>query len=469
MSWLQKNDSRNYPLVDGAGRLVDGRVIPTNLLCDMHVCLPSYLTGRVYISQLEISRPRAALSVSVEGFGVILTLDVQSPQAYRNYLLQPVNSDLPVHGFVCLSGAVQSGNAAFGATDIQPDQAEVLPSLVYRSSALPYESVNVGAQRLSGLVGLAGESGLQVVVRTIAIPDGDGTRPVQAVVFQLENDLQTLESPLKECQIPLESAKQRQRDTEEIVSLNGVYPDADGQITLEFVVERFTYIDLYGNSQTKDLMEVSAGAALTFRSVMDFEEFCPKEKDRVIRYGQPGCAVCTDFTLNNTGGRQNPFAPGKVFIHRDYLVIEWAYGGSFAAIQGPGTVTLALANASIDGTDAPTAPTFAYDVSASCLPVSSGEATPGSLGRSVFKLDRVFRNTKCVVEVSVDQGLLTEVSKLGQGPLVSPFLSPAFDLCTVQVKDPFLFDADLMSGADQAAIEQEIQDYLDGNPPWSDA
>lgn len=433
-NWLQKNDGRDYPFVDGADA-----VIPTNLIVDTHISfLPSTgPTSKVFFSQLQITKARCVLEVSVEGQGPILSLDVERPFAYRNYSLVSVGIET-AHGFVCFGSAVDTGAVSFNGEDLTADDAYVLESCVVRLESPVFNSVMVGDSRVSGDVTLRGEGGINVVVKG------------GLICFELDNTLSALEEPLRDCQIPLESGKIPDGEAWPFLSMNGVYPDVDGEIAFEI------------HSQLCGLVEFSIdGNALMVESQQDYSQFCgSKVRKEVTDYGV-GCADCS-YTVEIDSGDMKFFVPHQAFIHRGWLVVKWGYGGESEGVPMSPTVTLGegLSASFVPGDSKHARPiVLVYDRVENedlCDP-DGPEAELPEAGVLVFALNKVVRNMAARISFEITEGSMKDDEDNE---------APGFSMGCVTIRDPFVFDTDYMPAGEQAVIEAEIAAYRNGNPPW---
>lgn len=467
-SWLYKNDGRNYPIVDQADR---PETVPTNLVVDLHIGVPSSISDRLFFSAITVNNAIAAVTISGESYGPMFRLSVTNPESYRNYALTPVDAGFSGHGFICLGSAADTGTNPGSSSALTLDQAEILPSLITRTPSLPYAYAGAGSSQLKGDVPIEGEKGVVVEVEAVAIPQPDGsTLPRRAIVISLEEDLETMEKPLRECQIPLEAGVIPETEDQPILSLNGVLPDASGAIYLELEVEEFTWVDDYGVEHTDRLVELAGSGTsnvLRIKSKADVTDLCGTTKNRTIYYTKPGCQT-TGVEINE----QSRLNLGAAFIHRQYLVLYWAYGGN-KGVQAAnpiggvpiGTITVQGSREVTRRTENGVATDYAYDVDAQCNPQSTGREQVAA--RTIVTLEDVFRNTGCEVVVGLASNIVEEVS-LGAVPINPLFKarSSAVTLQRIHIRDPFLFDGSYMTSADQQAIEQEIQDYLSGSAPW---
>lgn len=459
-SWHSLNDSRNYPLIDGTERAVDGRIMPTNLIVDAHISTPSSYMGRVYVSTVRMAKPRVEITISIEtGVLDVLRIDVQNPQAYRSYAMRSLLAGYS--GYIVFGSGIETGLASFNA-EFTVDQAEILPSLIVRSPSLPFTEAGA-PDGLTGVVPIEGRDG--VLVRFRQVWDPVASEIVGALVIELEDRLEVLEAPLNECQIPIETGLIPSNEMHPVVSINGVYPDANGRITLELDAATFTYDD-NGVDVVSPVVTVGLGGSqpfLSFRSVIDLSEVCGAAGASVITYPDPRCIPCPDDYVQS-----GSVSLGQAFIHRDYLVIEFLYNGPGSLEGGAGAVTLdpvALFVNSTHSIQVGYGVRFVYDVDENCEPVdpSPQEARPGRL---VYRLNKVVRDTHAHITLIAPAGLMVE-SPADPPPGYAVQESPALDIC-LPVHDPFVFDSDFMDPATEAEINQEIQDYIDGNPPWAE-
>jgi hypothetical protein len=463
-NWLEKNDGRNYPLDDRAG--MDGGRLPTNALVDLHVSLPGGPdVGEPYVSRLLISRQRAELTISTTGLGPVLSLDVQRPEAYRGYLLQAVLSDRPVHGLVVFGSLVSRSDTAYAGSVLSFEEGRILPSRTTRLPVLPYRGVRVGPNLLRGVVKVEGEGGVTVLARDIAIPQPDGsTRQQRAIVLELENALTTLETPLRDCQKPLESGVLQDGQTHPVLSINGVYPDANGVIHLILDAQRFRFYDTSGLTREEPLLELvdGEGYTLAFRSNLDLSDLCGGRSRKGISYDGQSCVACSNTVVEEVEG----LALARAFVHRQYLVIEFTYGGAGALLAGD--VQPEFPDGQLSIVDRQSAqsgygPSLAYDVTAECVAIPPNRPVDQPM-RLVYRLNKIVRNPECAIRLIGRSGVAVEQPPSNRPAGYVARRSPAFDLCSLPVKDAFVFDGLYMTADDQQRIEEELLLYAQGQP-----
>lgn len=432
--WLQRNDGRDYPLVDGADV-----TIPTNLIVDMHVAfLSSSPASKVYFSRMEVTKPRVVLEVSDDVDGVLLTLDIELPQPYRNYLFTQAGSRI-AHGFVCFGSAIDTGSTSFKNLALAPSQSTILASRVVRLEESPFTSVVVGGRSLVGDVPLVGEGGLNVVYKN------------DRIQFELDNTIQALEEPLRDCQIPLESGKIPESESWPFLKVNDLYPTVGGAIDLQ--------IDL---AECEKATFSVSGNVLSVMSQEDYTESCVQSVRRLlVDYGS-GCESCV-YTVEMSGDIRY-YTPHRVFIHRKWLVIEWAYGGESEASYASGVPILSsgLAATYVSSTVAKPIELVYDRTGDDCEP--SAIPTPPEAGRIVYQLSAggdsvVIRNKEFTISLELPEGTMSDNDDEE---------APGFSMGCIPIRDPFLFNADYMDASEEAVIANEVAAYRAGDPPWED-
>lgn len=226
-SWLYKNNTRRYPFADESTAITNG-------LVDIHVAFPESLAApgaRVYVDQLIVSPNVAIVGVSLEGYlnaqgtARIAEVVVQTPTAYRLYPLSTGSSDI--------SGFVIFGSAAHAETEAVSQTLTVTTGVLLESVLLRYPlgvaaGFLVGTEFVSGDVLFTGELGITAEVVSVWFEDAGETKP--AMVLRLDRNVTAMLSPVAICDMPTEAGTRKDLCT----SINGVLPDSNGTIFLEF-------------------------------------------------------------------------------------------------------------------------------------------------------------------------------------------------------------------------------------------
>jgi hypothetical protein len=251
--WLVRNSQRKYPLDDTATAVGDaGSMLPDDFLVDMNVWVPRYEYSAgveltyIYVSSAALTPKLATLTLlgssspAVAKDGTITTdgessfvplgfVTVQRPVTpFRNYAITAALTG--VRGWVAFGPAVLR-DGAISMVFSGPRQGMVAPRAVRHYDKSPVESIgpSYGVTQLTGDVKFAGASVLSVSVESVI--DKTSDEEIQALVFNLDNDLATLEQFAGPCvQSPAVGTCPRTP----IQEINGVRPNSGGYLNIEF-------------------------------------------------------------------------------------------------------------------------------------------------------------------------------------------------------------------------------------------
>ena len=218
--FCNENELRAYPLAEDSTMLSDqGVALPTNLLADMCVMIPTGLTG-VRLASVSITKTMVSLSIACDqGALLVGTYLKASMVQYGSYPLTPVTSN--VSGWVTFGSAGLTPSRYLFAT---PAQSK-LETRGVRVSPPPgvtqfwREGSDPGAIA-TGLVKLEVSGGLVTYINP---------HNIQNILFRLDATHQPIyalpcgQSVGSKCVVPA------------IRSINNVPPDAAGAITLRFI------------------------------------------------------------------------------------------------------------------------------------------------------------------------------------------------------------------------------------------
>jgi hypothetical protein len=269
LHWYNRNEASPYPVDDSAsGNTDDGQILPPTILVDMNIKFPeiipnlrtfaflSSLTVTPNVVSLIIIGATRALHQSIVDVGSLApvtavseltplaTLTIAKPvDIYRQYAVDPQIDG--VGGWVVFGHGANDIEAFFGRFS-SPLQSMLSTKAIKKYE--PFKVFSVGkigsAARLQGLVRLSGGNDIEI-----------------AAVENIDEILQTpgLIASLEESTFKIEAAeiRLRERDNVDVLSLyagpcqgrpesgtceglipieaiNGVIPDCDGRITIEF-------------------------------------------------------------------------------------------------------------------------------------------------------------------------------------------------------------------------------------------
>lgn len=349
-TWLYRNDVRNYPFSDRA------QPVDRAGLVDMHLTLPRTLAAtskRVYVSRLVVTNEYALVQVSLEDTGLLAELEVQNPEPYRMYQL--TTADGSVHGFISFGAAARNTTRDIDQT-YDEDSGEILESLIYRYSPSQITDFSADGVLVDGSVLFQGQQGVVCAIEDVYY-DGEGVVP--SMVIRLERDPSTMVSPVPDCSLLLESGMIRNL----VTKINGVRPDTEGRIFLEFTGgASLTYDedgDLVLNGDGNPVYDMSTpviqmvlvpgqGAnVLGFKDNLSYKQNCASDRNRKIVYGTNKCQLCTpaiDWTTGVDGAGGSRIAFAGAYITDQKMTVLWYYFGQGDMQAGPNIDSLSIVN-----------------------------------------------------------------------------------------------------------------------------
>lgn len=239
--WLDANSNRSYPLHDRATRRADsGAILSNAFLTDAHLYLPASVGKTVFLAAAQVSPNLVSLllaacdenfctsSITGAPYTIIGELSLVRPVVPgRNYSVNPLVAG--VAGWVCFGKAVQT--ETFGLKFSSPDQSLFLDRCVYMESAPVVSMGKQNVQTLEGLIRFSGKPGsLTVTPKTMKV-NGVDTQVI-AIGVDPEGGTELLEALAGACGHRPGALTCNKRVIE---SINGVTPDCNGNVDLEFL------------------------------------------------------------------------------------------------------------------------------------------------------------------------------------------------------------------------------------------
>jgi hypothetical protein len=245
--WYNLNEQRYYPLDDTASARSDnGDLLPNSLLSDMRLCWPTEYGQYAFISAAA-STP-SLVTVLIEVADTLenspstsmliagITLPKEELINDRTYTLTPFKPG--VGGFIVFGADLdQTYSGRFSS----PSQSLLTPRAARPNRLPPVPTIKVedNAVALSGLVKLTALAPLQLVKETRII---NGVEYPNVVVFRLKEEEQNIETTaITESVFATFAGLCGKRtgaktcnDPQPIQFINGVAPDCDGILTLDF-------------------------------------------------------------------------------------------------------------------------------------------------------------------------------------------------------------------------------------------
>lgn len=239
-NWYNANESRRYPLDDQSTGLDDaGAEMRDDILADCDIRFSSALGGCLYVQGIAVSRGLVSVVFGAAADATQLTghtvaaVTVERPiTKYRHYAITPLVPG--IDGWVVFgAGIEEDGNFRF----TQPKQSLIAARCADVYSPLPIPNMKkagVGSA-LSDVITFEGLTPIVVTHEKIK-PDPEEDVEINALVFKLDTQQITLNyNPLSEflgaCGGRPESGT---CGKEPVETINGVEPDCDGNIVIEF-------------------------------------------------------------------------------------------------------------------------------------------------------------------------------------------------------------------------------------------
>ena len=251
--WMNSNEVRNYPLHDQATKQsANGGQLPDGLIADLNIMLPESAGKFIYVSSAAITPGLVSLtflatnsdplipddassssssSASDDGLVPIASITVAKPiTLYKHYAIEALYPG--VAGWIAFGSDVREANASYRFT--RPIDGLLCSKAVRAYRDLPVTSLGKTGRltELTGLVQLqsAGDLVIGKNVRTI----NGRRREVITIGLNLEDDpAEILRRYAGECGERPEDRTCSQGKP--FTTINGVVPDCEGNIDIEFV------------------------------------------------------------------------------------------------------------------------------------------------------------------------------------------------------------------------------------------
>lgn len=235
-NWYNLQEGRRYPLDDRGTGIDDvGEPIRDNIIVDCHIRFPSNLGKYLFVQAITVSPKIVTVLFGVsddidsEGeFKSIAAITLPKPiQKNTNYNITPLVSG--VAGWIAFGSGVEEPFAGRYSTPIQ--------SFIQPRTARPYRPLPIptlGKLNLEkALTDIVNIQGVAPVVASYRVVTVDGVQ-APAIVFELQGET-TTSNPLKEFLGPCGKRPESGTcDKPAIQTINGVSPDCDGNIVIEF-------------------------------------------------------------------------------------------------------------------------------------------------------------------------------------------------------------------------------------------
>lgn len=342
-SWLDKNNTRNYPLADEAS-LGDG----TGGLVDCRVSMPyTESTVELYFSSIQVNPAQATLELVRDGVGVVARLSQPNPKPYRTYTMDAEASGYYVT--IVLGEAAQNDTRVVDLT-LNRNTGRLLPTLVdFYDGAGSSLSFQANGQSIGRDVELlaGGDVRLEVVRRDL----GNGENDVIRV--SMREDSKLLSSMVEPCRLPTESGLV----PELITAINGVRPNTDGTVYLRVIPHyklapegATNYIQVdgvrYDPTKPRFMLEYQNNNTISLLDEDDYHEYCGGAgRDYTITYKEKTCSSCVNPDPDVPAGGFDsadgvPLLYSGAYIRGNELVISWV--AQALGTAAPGTKPLGI-------------------------------------------------------------------------------------------------------------------------------
>lgn len=234
-NWLNAQATRKYPLDDNAtGVSDDGTEFKTDIIADLHIRWPSLAGQYAFIGGVTVTENIVTVVIlgadsttATAAFTPLASVSIPQPVArYQYYNLEAIYPG--TGGFIAFEDVAEACAVRFST----PAQGLLAPKIARPYAELPITEIKKynRADHLTGIVKLLPGTDIEIVKDTIAI-EGDDT---EAIVIRLKSptsDRNILSDYIGPCGVRPESGNCKRIGIE---TINGVQPDCDGNLTIDF-------------------------------------------------------------------------------------------------------------------------------------------------------------------------------------------------------------------------------------------
>lgn len=299
--WLNSNELRSYPLHDKATGVSNGGLaLPHDILVDANIWVPRTLGRFVFVSSVGVSSSLVSLTFSVTDvspfcdvpviFTPIAVVSIRKPVIrFKNYAIQALIDG--VGGWIALGQGCEE-QTSLSLLFSTPVQSLLVDRAVRTYAPPPISSIGkiIVTPPLQGVVRLQGSQG---TVRTYG-----GTAVIDSETYQVGyigldtsvNEVEILTAYAARCGVrPITGGCK----AKPLVAINGVAPDVDGNIDIEFT----------GAQQIGD-----SGDGLILDHPVGLSMVCPdSEKYKLVLEGKASCGSGIPYPLVEIpGGTPEP-------------------------------------------------------------------------------------------------------------------------------------------------------------------
>lgn len=293
-NWLNAQASRRYPLDDNAtGTGDDGRRLNDDVIVDLHMRWPLIAGAYAFLGGVTVSKKIVTAVIlaadsadAVSGFTPLAAISVPQPaKDYGYYNLEPLYPG--VGGFISFGDIGEVFNIRFST----PRQGLISPKCGRPYAQLPIPTMRKfgRADGLTGLVRILAGPDLEIVKEAVNVDGID----MEAMVIRLAAPT-TIRNPLADYIGPCgQRPESRNCDRPGIQTINGVAPDCDGDIEIEFI----GLVDGPYQSCGSD------GAGVTLDQSLGLTEVCPvRTAERFTGSDYCDPTTASSLSLSSVGG-----------------------------------------------------------------------------------------------------------------------------------------------------------------------
>ncbi len=234
-NWLNSQASRRYPLDDnGTATGDDGTPLNDDIILDLYLCWPSTAGQYAFIGGITVTATIVTVVIlaadsptAATDFTPLAAVTIRQPaNEYSYYSFEPLYPG--AGGFIAFGDVTETFSIRFSS----PQQSLLTPKTCRPYTELPIPSMRKAGRvdGLTGLVKLVAGTDIEIVTKQVTIEDD----VVDAVVIRLI-DATADRNPLAEYIGPCGKRPESQNcDRTGIQTINGVTPDCDGNLEIEF-------------------------------------------------------------------------------------------------------------------------------------------------------------------------------------------------------------------------------------------
>ena len=298
-NWLNAQASRRYPLDDNStGTGDDGTRLKDDIIVDLHLRWPRIAGQYAFLSGLTVTENIVTAVIlaadspdAAANFVPLASVTVRQPATEYSY--HALNALYPgVGGFIAFGDTSEGFSIRFST----PRQGLISPKTAHPYDLLPIPTIKKfgRADSLTGIVKILPGPDLEIVKETVMIE----TEEVDAIVIRLQSPTSE-RNPLADYIGPCGTRPESQNcDRPGIQTINGVSPDCNGNIEIEFPgTNAETYRDCGG---------------ITLDQSVGIQDVCPNADEPGRFAGEDDCHPTSDSSMSiSEGSESEPGTPSS--------------------------------------------------------------------------------------------------------------------------------------------------------------